>query len=85
MDETDGDGVQEMQLATAGAAGRDEICRLQHTQVLHDAEAGHSRQGRLQLLQRLAVALEEPIEEDPPVDVGQRPEGRLVIHVPNYM
>jgi len=85
VNEADGDRVEEVQLPAPGAAGRDQVRRFQDAQMLHDAEAGHLRQCRLQRLQRLAVALEEPIEEDPPTGVGQRPEGRLVIHAGDYM
>ena len=39
----------------------------------------HLRQRRLQLPERLAIALEEPVEERPTAAVGQRLE-HLVVH-----
>ena len=73
MDKADGDRIEEVQLATPGATACDQVRRFQDAQMLHDAEAGHPRQRRLELLQRLAVAHEEPIEEEPPAGVGQCP------------
>ena len=46
--------------------GRHEVRLLQHAQVLHDPEARHLRQVLAQLTERLAIALEEPVEQDPP-------------------
>jgi hypothetical protein len=64
------------------AAG-DEVRPFEDAQVLHDAEPGHRRQGRLQLPGRLAITLEEPVEQRPPTWVGQRPE-HLVVHRGHY-
>jgi hypothetical protein len=41
-----------------------------------------------QLAERLAIALEEPIEKEPPARVGKRPKGRcrrVVVHEQEYM
>ena len=60
-------------------AARDEVRRLEDAEVLHDAEPRHGRQRRLQLTERLAIALEEPVEQRPAAGVGQRAE-HLVVH-----
>ena len=56
-------------------------------EVLHDPEPGHPGQVRAQLPERLAIALEEPVEEHPPTGVGQRPEDRrhVVRHARDFM
>src|SRR5262249_45591097 len=56
--------VQEVVLLPARAAGDDEPGVLEHPQGLHDAEARHL-QLRLELRERAAVALEEPVEQMP--------------------
>ena len=53
--------------------------RLEDPEVLHHAEPGHARQRRLELSQRLAITLEEPVQQRPPIGLGQRPE-HLVVH-----
>jgi hypothetical protein len=63
-------------LLAADLLGRHEVGRLQHAQVLHDPESRHLRQRRAQLTERLAIALEEPVEQDPPTWVGECPEDR---------
>ena len=68
-----------MALATDLAAGH-EAGRLEDAEVLHDAEPRHLRQRRLEVSQRLAITLEEPVEQRPPAGVGQRAE-HLVVHV----
>ena len=79
MDPADRHGVEVVvPLATDLAAGH-EAGRLQDAQVLHDAEPAHLRQRRLQVSQRLAITLEEPVEQRPPAGVGQRAE-HLVVH-----
>ena len=52
---------------------------LEHAQVLHDAEAGHLELG-LELAERAAVTLEEPVEQMPPRRIGQRLEDTIVVH-----
>ena len=54
----------------------DEVRLLQHSQVFHDPEPRHLRQVLAQLTERLAIALEEPIEEFPPMRIGEGPEDR---------
>ena len=74
MDHTDGDGVEEVELRATDPAGDDETVRLQHGQVLGDAEAGHLGHGGRQLAERLAVPLVQQVEQRPAVTVGQGPE-----------
>jgi len=54
----------------------------------HDPESGHRRKVVAQLAERLAIALEEPIEKEPPARVAKRPKRRchrVVAHVRDYM
>ena len=44
--------------------------------MLHDPEARHLRQVPAQLSERLAIALEKPVEQDPPIRIGESPEDR---------
>ena len=76
-DEADRHGIEEVELATAVAAGEHEVRILEHPQVLHDAEASHLRQCRLELAQRLAVSFAKPIEQRAPMRIGERPKRRL--------
>ncbi len=76
VDQTDRHRVEVVALLAADLDGRHEIRLLQHAQVLHDPEARHVRQVLAQLPERLAIALEEPIEQDPPIGIGEGPEGR---------
>ena len=46
--------------------------------MLHDTEAGHLQLG-LELGQRAAVTLEEPVEQEPPRRVGERLEHTVVV------
>ena len=46
--------------------------------MLHDPEAGHVHV-LLQLAERAAVALVEPVEEEPPRRVGERLEDEVVV------
>jgi hypothetical protein len=66
-----------MKLLAAVATGRYQVGCLEHAQVLHHAEAGHLWQKGLQLVERLAVALEQPVEEKPPFTVSKRLENLL--------
>ena len=79
VDEPDRHRVQEVQLLPALPAGDDEPGVLEHAEVLHDAEAGHLELG-LELRERAAVALEEPVEEMAPGRVGERLEDLVVVH-----
>ena len=69
-----------MVLAAPGPPGGDESRLLEHAQVLHHAEAGHL-QLALELGERAAVTLEEPVEEVPPRRVGEGLEDTVVVHV----
>jgi hypothetical protein len=55
--------------------------------MLHDPESRHRREGLAQLAERLAIALEEPVEEDPPIRIGECPEdgGRVIRHERYYV
>src|SRR5438270_734222 len=52
---------------------------LQHPQVLHHAEARHLQLG-LELGQRAAVTLEQPVEQEATRRVGECLEDRVVVH-----
>src|ERR1700758_2124276 len=62
VDEPDRNRVQVVQLGPALAARIHEPRLLEHAEVLHDAESRHLEL-RLELRERAAVALEEPVEE----------------------
>ena len=87
VDEADRHRVQEVALLAADALGRHETRLLEDPQVLHDPEPRHRGQVPAQLTERLAIALEEPVEQDPPTGVGERPEDRshVVRHAADYM
>ena len=74
--ETDRHRVEEMALLATDLDGRHEAGLLEDPQVLHDPEARHVRQVPAQLPKRLAIALEEPVEQHPPIGIGQCPEDR---------
>jgi hypothetical protein len=74
VDEADRDRVQEMTLLATDLDGRHEVCLFQDAQVLHDPEAGHHGQVPAQLTERLAIALEEPVEQDPTIGIAESPE-----------
>ena len=78
VDEPDRHRVEEVQLLPSRPAGDDEPGAFEHLQVLHHAEAGHL-QLRLELGERAAVALEEPVEEVAPGRVGQGLEHAVVV------
>ena len=71
--------VEEVQLLPAGAAGDDQPRVLQHPQVLHHAEPGHL-DVRLELGERAAVPLEQPVQQAPPGRVRERLEHAVVVH-----
>ena len=68
-----------MQLLPATAAGDDEPGLLEHAQMLHDAEARHLDL-RLELAERAAVMLEEPVEQEAPCRIGECLEDPVVVH-----
>ena len=84
VDPADGHGVEVVVALPSDLAARDEVRPFEDAEVLHDAEPRHLRQGRLQLSQRLAITLEEPVEQRPAAGVGQRPE-HLVVHAGDDM
>ena len=84
VQEPDRDRVQEVELLPARAAVDDEACLLEHAQVLHDPEARHLEPA-LEVGERAAVALEEPVEQVPPRRVGERLEHPVVVHAPDLM
>jgi hypothetical protein len=67
-----------VQLLPARPAGDHETRVFEGAKVLHDAEAGHLQVG-LQLGERAAVALEEPVQQVTPRRVGQRLEHPVVV------
>jgi hypothetical protein len=69
-----------MLLAT-DPAGLDQAGRLEHVEMAHDSEPGHPGKSRRELAERLSVAIEQPVEEQPPARIAERPEdGRHVVH-----
>ena len=66
MHETDRYRVEEVALLAPDLDGRHRPA-FQDSQVLHDPEPRHLRQVLAQLPKRLAIALEEPIEQLPPI------------------
>ena len=87
VDVPDRDGVEVVALLAPDLPRRDQTRPLQDVQVLHDPEAGHVGQPGRELAERLAIALEEPIQEQASTRVGQRPErrSRRVVHVTEIM
>ena len=87
MDEADRHRVQEVALLAADALCRHEPRLFEDAQVLHDPEARHRGQVHAQLTERLAIALEELVEQDPPTGVGERPEDRshVIRHAADFM
>ena len=87
VDETDRHRVEEVALLAADALRRQESRILEDAQVLHDPEPRHRRQVPAQLTERLAIALEEPVEQHPPTGVGEGPEDRshVIRHGADYM
>ena len=73
-----GTGLRKCSFSRPDLAGDDEVRLLEHAQVLHDPEAGHLQLG-LELGQRAAVTLEEPVEEEAAGGVGERLEHEVVV------
>src|SRR6266850_892444 len=82
VDQPDRNRVEVVQLLPAPAARDDEACLLQDLEVLHDPEARHL-QLRLELGERAAVTLEEPVEEMPARRISECLEDGIVVHGPN--
>ena len=74
--ETDRHRVEEVAFLAPDLDGRHEPRFLQDAEVFHDPEPRHLRQVPAQLPERLAIALEEPIEQSLPIDIGKGPEDR---------
>lgn len=76
-----------MQLSASITSRGHEVRILEHAKVLHDAEAGHLRQCLDELAEGLAVLLAKPIQQRPPMRIGEGPECRLQLfhHAPDYM
>ena len=79
VDQPDRHRVEVVQLLPAPAARDDEPRLLQHLEVLHDPEARHLEPG-LELDERAAVTLEEPVEQMPSRRIGQCLEDVGVVH-----
>ena len=73
-----GTGIQEVQLLPARPARDDEAGVFEHPQVLHHAEPRHLQLG-LELGERSAVTLEEPVEEVPACRICQCLEDAVVV------
>jgi hypothetical protein len=67
-----------VQLLPAGSARHDELCVFEHPQMFHHTEAGHL-QVRLELGERAAVTLVEPVEQETPSRVCQCLEHAVVV------
>jgi len=65
VDQSDRDRVQEMPFLPPCSACDHEAGVFEHAQMFHDAEPGHLHLG-LELGERAAVTLEEPVEEESP-------------------
>ena len=63
VDLADRDGVEVVELGTAGPFGHDQARLLEHVKMLHDAEAGHVGQHLAQLVECLAVAASQRVEQ----------------------
>ena len=87
VDEADGHRVEEVALLAADALRHHEARLFEHTEMLHDPEPRHRRQIPAQLAERLAIALEEPVEQLPPAWVGERPKdgGHVIRHAADFM
>ena len=60
--------------------GEDQACRFQDSEVAHDPKASHLRKVCLELEERLAIALEKPVQQEPPAGVGEGLEDPVVCH-----
>ena len=78
VDQADRHGVEEVELLPARSARDDETGLFEDAQVLHHAEARHLQLG-LELGQRAAVTLEEPVEQEPARRIGECLEHAVVV------
>jgi hypothetical protein len=65
VDQSYRDRVQEVPFLPPCFARDHEACVFEHAQMFHDAEPGHLHLG-LELGERAAVTLEEPVEQESP-------------------
>ena len=84
MDQTDWDRVEIVELFPAPAAGGHQPGLLQHPQVLHDAEAGQGKPPD-EGAERLAVVLEERVQEGAAGGVGEGLEDEIGVHERQYV
>ena len=82
VDQPDRNRVEEVELLPTCFAGDHEARVFEHAQMLHDAEPGHLHLG-LELGERAAVTLEEPVEEMAARRIGECLEHGIVVHAPN--
>src|SRR6266404_6265356 len=78
-DAVDRNGVDEMQLFAAMAAHRNQVRLLQDGKMLCYRLAAHFHP-LTQITQGLAISGVQPIEEQPPARIRQRPKHTVVIH-----
>jgi hypothetical protein len=78
VNQADRHRVQEVELLPARSPCDHEPRLLEDAQVLHHAEARHLELG-LELCERAAVALEEPVEQKAPRGVCERLEDTVVV------
>src|SRR3954470_11659107 len=78
VDLADRHRVEEMELLPPLPPGHQEVGLLEDPQVLHDAVARHL-QLRLELGQRLPVAGEQQVEQEPARRIGERLEHAVVV------
>src|SRR4029453_9481311 len=79
VDQPDRYRVEEVQLLPPRSGCDTQARPLESTQVLQHAEARHGQLG-LEFGERLAVPLEQPVEQVSPRRVGERLEDGIVVH-----
>jgi hypothetical protein len=73
VDLLDRDRVEVAVLLATDASGHDEPGVLEHAKMLHHAESRHVvREGGSELVHRLPLVREEPVEDPPPRRIGKR-------------
>jgi hypothetical protein len=71
VDEPDWDRIEVVELLPSNPAGRQQTGVFEDAEVLHHAESGH-RQVVLELSERLAISLEEAVQQQSAVWIRQR-------------
>ena len=85
-DEADRDGVEVVMLLAADLPRLDQAGRREDVEMTHDAEPGHPGKSRRELAEGLSVAIEQPVEEQPPARIADSPEDRRhVVHGRHYV